>query len=266
MGERKNNRGTYSVFVFALCVLIFGITHPVQSKEKTLMVAVEITPPCVMSENTKYSGFDIELWEEIAKELGLEFTYHETDLKGIFNNLVEGTADVALSCITITNEREKIVDFSHHYLDSGLRIMVLNKTKFSLAESVKSIYSPIVFKAFAYIGLFIIICGHVFWWVEKGHKHISTSYFPGIFQAYWYVLVTMTTVGYGDIVPRSWVGRMMAFLVMIIGIGIFGWTIAQLTSAITMQSLHSDISSQWDLRDRLVATVKGTTSVPALEK
>jgi len=180
--------------------------------------------------------------------------------------LVAGDADVAFSCITVTNEREKIVDFSHHYLDSGLRIMVLNKPKFSLTESVKSIYSPIVVKSLTYIGLFIIICGHVFWWVERGHKYISTRYSPGIFQAYWYVLVTMTTVGYGDIVPRKWVGRIMAFLVMIIGISFFGWTIAQLSSAITLQTLHSDITDHQGLRDKLVATVEGTTSVAALEK
>jgi ABC-type amino acid transport substrate-binding protein len=59
---------------------------------------------------------------------------------------------------------------------------------------------------------------------------------------------------------------MMACLVMIIGIGVFGWTIAQLSSAITLQTLHSDITDHWDLRDRLVATVEGTTSVTALEK
>jgi polar amino acid transport system substrate-binding protein len=58
----------------------------------------------------------------------------------------------------------------------------------------------------------------------------------------------------------------MAFLVMIIGIGFFGWTIAQLSSAITLQTLHSDITDHRDLRDRLVATVEGTTSVTALEK
>ncbi len=66
--------------------------------------------------------------------------------------------------------------------------------------------------------------------------------------------------------PRSWFGRVMAFLVMIIGIGIFGWTIAQLSSAITLQKLHSDITDHLDLRNRLVATVEGTTSVTALEK
>jgi polar amino acid transport system substrate-binding protein len=76
----------------------------------------------------------------------------------------------------------------------------------------------------------------------------------------------MTTVGYGDIVPRNWFGRLMALFVMVIGIGFFGWAIAQLSSAITIQKLHSDITDHRDLRNKLVATVEGTTSVAALEK
>jgi polar amino acid transport system substrate-binding protein len=266
MGNNRIKLKRNAFHVFVLCALILGLANEVKSEEKILTVAVEITAPCVMHYNGTYTGFDIELWEEIAQELELAFAYNETDLKGIFTDLVEGSADVAFSCITVTGAREKIVDFSHHYLDSGLRIMVLNKKKFSLAESVKSIYSPVVAKALAYIGLFIIICGHIFWWVERGRKYISAKYLPGIFQAYWYVLVTMTTVGYGDIVPRKWIGRLMAFLFMVIGIGFFGWTIAQLSSAITLQTLHSDITDYRDLRDRLVATVEETTSVAALEK
>lgn len=247
-------------------VLVFGLPNEVPSAEKMLTVAVEITAPCVMHSGNTYTGFDIELWEEIARELDVAFTYKETDLKGLFNHMVERKADVAFSCITVTEEREKMIDFSHHYFDSGLRIMVLNETTFSLTESMKSVFSPIVVKSITYIGLFIIICGHIFWWIERGHKYISRNYLPGIFQAFWYVLVTMTTVGYGDIVPRKWVGRLMAFLVMLIGIGFFGWTIAQLSSAITLQKLHPDITGRRDLRNRLVATVEGTTSVPALEK
>ena len=54
--------------------------------------------------------------------------------------------------------------------------------------------------------------------------------------------------------------------VMLIGIGFFGWAIAQLSSAITLQKLHSDIVDHRDLRNRSVATVEGTTSVDALKK
>ena len=262
--KRPVNRGAFCFFV--LCVLVCGLTNAAASDEKMLTVSIEITAPCVMQDNGTYTGFDVELWEAIAQELNLSFQYKETDLKGLFTDLVGGHADVAFSCITVTNEREKIVDFSHHYLDSGLRIMVLNKTRFSPTEYVKSVFSPVVVKALTYIGLFIIICGHVFWWVERGRRYISAKYFPGIFEAYWYVLVTMTTVGYGDIVPRKWVGRLIALFLMFIGIGFFGWAIAQLSSAITLQTLHSEISDHRDLRDKLVATVEGTTSVPALEK
>jgi polar amino acid transport system substrate-binding protein len=186
-------------------------------------------------------------------------------MEGIFRDLVEGKAQVGFSCITITYEREQRVDFSHHTLDSGLRILVSNEKAFSLLEPVKSLFSPLVMKALTYLSLFLIVCGHVFWWVEKGKHLISANYFPGIFQSLWYVMVTMTTVGYGDIVPRKWVGRVMAFLVMLIGIGFFGWAVAQLSSAITLQKLHSDISHHQDLRKRVVATVEGTTSVDALD-
>ena len=152
-------RGIIPLFVTVLCALAFGYPNEGQSAPHRLTVDIEITPPCVMAHNADYTGFDIELWEAIAEELGLAFAYHETDLNGIFNDLVEGKADVALSCITITNEREKIVDFSHHYLDSGLRIMVLSKTKFSLAESVKSIYSPIVLKPSLVLGCSSLYAG-----------------------------------------------------------------------------------------------------------
>ena len=45
----------------------------------------------------------------------------------------------------------------------------------------------------------------------------------------WWALVTVTTVGYGDIVPESIFGKWLAVLLMLVGIG----TIGMLTSALT---------------------------------
>ena len=248
-----------------LCVLVLIPASIVCPQEKPLLAAIEVLAPCVMKSDGAYSGFEIELWEEISKDLALEFTYYETNMWGIFGDLIDENAHVGFSCITITHAREELVDFSHHTLDSGLRILVPNKKEFSLFGPVRSLFSPLVMKALAYLGIFLIVCGHVFWWVEKGKHLISINYFPGIFQAFWYVMVTMTTVGYGDIVPRKWVGRVMAFLVMLIGIGFFGWAIAQLSSAITLQKLRSDIIDHRDLHKKTVATVEGTTSIDALD-
>ena len=261
---RKISKKPLSILLF-LCALALIPANIVRPQEKPLFVAIEVLAPCVMKSDDAYTGFEIELWEEISKDLGLEFAYYETNMVGIFKDLIEGNAHVGFSCITINHAREELVDFSHHTLDSGLRILVSNKKAFSLIEPVKSLFSPLVMKAMAYLGLFIIVCGHVFWLVEKGKHIISANYFPGIFQSFWYVMVTMTTVGYGDIVPRKWVGRVLAFLVMLIGIGFFGWAVAQLSSAITLQKLHSDITDEHDLRNKIVATVEGTTSIEALD-
>lgn len=40
-----------------------------------------------------------------------------------------------------------------------------------------------------------------------------------LIDALWWAIVTVTTVGYGDIVPKTIIGRITAFIVMIIGIG-----------------------------------------------
>ena len=254
------------LWLFISILLVLCDSIEVKSQEKSLTVAIKLLSPCVMAAEDRYTGFDIELWEQIAKDLKLEFNYRLTDKWRIFSDLVEGKADISFSCMPITHEWEETVDFSHHYLESGLRILVLNKSTFSVKQTLKSILSPLVLTALGTLFVFVIICGNAVWFVEKGSRIISDRYFPGLLEAIWYVLVTMTTVGYGDVVPRKWFGRLLALFIMLIGIGFFGWAIALISSAITVQRLHADIVSPEELRDRVVATVEFTPSVPTLNK
>jgi polar amino acid transport system substrate-binding protein len=129
------------LFISILLVLFDPIE--VKSQEKPLTVAIKVLSPCVMEAEGRYTGFDAELWEQIAKDLKLEFNYRLTDQWRIFSGLVEGKADIAFSCIPITHELEETVDFSHHYLESGLRILVLNKSTFSIKNALKSISHPL---------------------------------------------------------------------------------------------------------------------------
>ena len=47
--------------------------------------------------------------------------------------------------------------------------------------------------------------------------------FPSLTDALWWSMVTVSTVGYGDVVPQSVVGRAVATVLIIFGIGIFGY-------------------------------------------
>ncbi len=55
--------------------------------------------------------------------------------------------------------------------------------------------------------------------------------YPNIGDGLWWGIQTVTTVGYGDLVPRSTSGRLIAALVMIVGIGFLTVITAAITSA-----------------------------------
>ncbi|MBZ9558669.1 MULTISPECIES: transporter substrate-binding domain-containing protein [Modicisalibacter] len=69
-------------------------------------------------------GFDMDILREIADRAGFDINLRTMDFNGIIPAVQTGNADLAIAGITITDEREKIVDFSDPYYDSGLRILV----------------------------------------------------------------------------------------------------------------------------------------------
>ncbi|WNB93087.1 potassium channel family protein [Bacillus sp. NEB1478] len=56
--------------------------------------------------------------------------------------------------------------------------------------------------------------------------------FPGWFDALWYVMTTVTTVGYGDYYPVTITGRIYAIFIFLIGIGIAGLAIGKLVESL----------------------------------
>jgi len=69
-------------------------------------------------------GFDMEIIAEVADRAGFDYDLNTMDFNGIIPALQTGNVDIAIAGITITEEREQIVDFSDPYYDSGLRILV----------------------------------------------------------------------------------------------------------------------------------------------
>ena len=74
--------------------------------------------------------------------------------------------------------------------------------------------------------------------------------YPNIGDGLWWAIQTVTTVGYGDLVPASTTGRLVAALVMIVGIGF----LTVITAAITSAFIES-------ARRRLQGTETDTLSV-----
>lgn len=106
----------------AVAAMLF-LSQPVLADD--LVVATDTAfVPFEFKDGDKYVGFDIDLWAEIAKDIGVTYTLQPMDFNGIIPALQTKQVDVALAGITIKDERKKVIDFSDGYYDSGFLLMV----------------------------------------------------------------------------------------------------------------------------------------------
>ena len=77
--------------------------------------------------------------------------------------------------------------------------------------------SKLVIASLITILVFTVLMLVIFLSEQKTNSAINT-----LFDAIWYTLVTITTVGYGDITPRSILGRTSAMILLLAGVALFG--------------------------------------------
>ncbi len=95
------------------------------AQAEDLIVATDTAfVPFEFKEGDTYVGFDIDMWDAIATELGVTYELRPMDFAGIIPALQTGQVDVALAGITIKPERQEVIDFSDGYYDSGFLLMV----------------------------------------------------------------------------------------------------------------------------------------------
>jgi len=76
-----------------------------------------------------YTGFDIDLVQEIADNAGRTLEVKVTPFDGIFAAMDAGNCDAVVSSVTITDERKQNMDFSEPYFDSNQSLMVLKENE-----------------------------------------------------------------------------------------------------------------------------------------
>lgn len=81
-------------------------------------------PPFEQGKSPNYEGFDIELMEAIGEKIGRTPEFQDTSFETIFRDVQQGKFEAVISAATITEEREKAVDFSNPYYLSEQAVLV----------------------------------------------------------------------------------------------------------------------------------------------
>jgi polar amino acid transport system substrate-binding protein len=81
-------------------------------------------PYTFTDEKGEFTGFDVELFQDVAKREGLgEVVFTGQDFSAILPAVANGQFDVGVAAIGITDERKKTVDFSDGYLAGYLTVL-----------------------------------------------------------------------------------------------------------------------------------------------
>ena len=114
-------------------------------------------------------------------------------------------------------------------------------------------------RAIAAATLLVTLAGGIVVWV------LDHSEFPDIGESLWWSVQTVTTVGYGDVVPRNVEGRIVGTLLMVAGIGFVAVITASIAAAFTQAALQRRLQRPDDdpLADRIEELI---TRVERLEQ
>lgn len=114
-----------AVIAFFMFINIPKITFADQKDKLIIGTDTNYVPFEFLDQETgEYVGFDIDLIDEIAKEVGFDYELKPMDYSGIIPALQTGNLDIAIAGITINPTREETIDFSDPYYDAGTAVLV----------------------------------------------------------------------------------------------------------------------------------------------
>ena len=242
---------------------------------KPLTVVTRKVTPFVIEKNGRLTGYSIELWERVVREAKLPFDpdtgYRVVDnVQTMLDELRAGRADAGVAAVSITSEREKTIDFTYPFKEAGLQILTKEQPGSSFSKIVGGLFKGDILWLLGGLFFVLLLNSHIIWFLErkKNAESFPEGYLAGIWEAIWWSICTIITGGCENKAPLGVAGRLTAIVWMLAGAALFTYITATITSAMTVDTLNSDVQSIADLKARRwpVGTLAGSTAQTFLER
>ncbi|XP_067667821.1 glutamate receptor 4-like [Haliotis asinina] len=227
----------------------------------TYTVTSILSDPYVMKKDGEgYKGFLVDLLDKVAELVGFKYnirlskdgkygSYSNGQWSGMIGEVVRREASIGLGDVTVTRERERVVDFSKPYLTQTLRLLVKTPRRyepgldFMLQPFSTEIWLSILLALLVVAILFIIIGRfNPFEWrqvaSDKDPRGARHSF--GLRESFMFVFSTITLQGYRE-TPRSLAGRVLAvswfIFIFLTMVAYIGSTVSFMSAEVGMPSL-----------------------------
>lgn len=239
---------------YFLCLFFFLASFGLQGRaqKRHLRVAIYPEEPFVMYEldSTLY-GISIELWRHIAIANDWEYDFVEYEhVLQVFSDLARRRVDICINPLVVSSTRLRQFDFTQPFFISGLGIAINEGEDSQVKSFLNNIFSMEFLALILFVIMIVFVLGTIIWFVEKQNKNRDFGRgFEGILDGIWWSTVTITTVGYGDKIPKTKLGRIISMFWMFASLTLISSFTATVTSNLTIKRLDLGINSIKSLKE-----------------
>ncbi len=259
---RRFNRLWAMILAAFLMLALPAHAQPAPAGAAPLKVGVYVVPPFVIKTPNGYGGMAIDLWQEIAAKLDLNYQYVEIpSFPDLLQAVSAGQVDIGVSDITITQERLQRMDFTQPWFDSGLRVMIDQDRQARLGLVMKKLYDGGHLRIFMWLGVAIIAATIGLTLLDRRFDdEFTKKWSEGIIESLYHVLSVVTSGKSSHKLLFGVYGRLLAALWLIIGVAVVAYITSSITTVMTVVTLNDQIRSNADLQGKTVGVVDGTVA------
>lgn len=206
-----------------------------------------------------FYAFEVFSVAVFTVEYGLRIWSCVEDPRRRYIHPVTGRLKYAVSPLAVIDLLAFLPFYFSVFIDVDLRFLrvfrllrILKLTRYSGAiETLGNVFrkeSKPLFAAITIMMSILVLLSGVMFFLEKDAQPEAFGSIP---HAMWWGMATLTTVGYGDVVPITTLGKMVGAFVTLLGLGMFALPAAILASGFAQEVKRRDFTVTWNLVARV---------------
>lgn len=260
----RNPLGKLAVLAFALCAAVHpavaaAVAHETPAVDPLhLRIAVsEFQPFAIKGADGSWHGRAVDLFVATARDAGAEVELVEVPMQAVMRMVdkesLDGTAvpiadvDGTLGIVSLTPDW----GFAELHIATNSEERLLSELRLFTA----SLVGARQWRVYATLAAMMVLFGLLIWRIERG-RNANFQGKHGLGLGLWWSIATLSTVGYGDAVPRTALGRVAAGSWMLISMVLVALFTATVTSALTAAQSEVHVQGASDLARARVGIVE----------
>lgn len=215
----------------------------------------------------KLTGYCVQMIEEMARRMNFDYEillptdnsedygYRQPDgtWSGVIGDLVNGEIDIAVAGMTMTSEREEVVDFVAPYFDqSGISIIIREPVR---PRSLFKFMEVLRVEVWMAILAALVVTAVMLWFLDRFSPYSARNnkeahpYPCRIFtlkESFWFALTSFTPQGGGE-APKSLSGRVLVAAYWLFVVLMLATFTANLAAFLTVERMQTTVSGLEEL-------------------